>query len=114
FYAAAEIAFVGGSLVPIGGHNLLEPAALRRPVLTGPYSFNSPDIARALLDSGGLRVVKNAEELATALLTLFTQPALVAQMAAAAESTVNASRGAATRILQLLNPQLPPESQGEA
>ena len=107
FYASAEIAFVGGSLVPIGGHNLLEPAALRRPVLTGRYSFNSPEAARLLADAGGLRVVEDAEALCAALFELFTQPELAAQMAAAAEATVAASRGAAARSLQLLEAQLP-------
>ena len=47
FYAAADVAFVGGSLVPIGGHNLLEPAALGMPILTGPNNSNSADVARA-------------------------------------------------------------------
>ena len=45
FYAAANVAFVGGSLVPIGGHNLLEPAALNRPIIVGPHTFNAADIA---------------------------------------------------------------------
>lgn len=107
FYATAEIAFVGGSLVPVGGHNLLEPAALCRPVLTGPYSFNSPDVARLLADAGGLRVVGDAAALAAALFELFTQPEVAAQMAAAAQATVAASRGAATRSLQLLEARLP-------
>ena len=49
FYAAADVAFVGGSLVPVGGHNLLEPAALGVPILTGPHNFNSADIARLLI-----------------------------------------------------------------
>ncbi len=44
FYAIADVAFVGGSLVPIGGHNLLEPAALGLPILTGPHNFNGEDI----------------------------------------------------------------------
>src|SRR5258708_2981112 len=48
-YASADVAFVGGSLVPIGGHNLLEPAALGLPVLTGPYQSNGQDIPRILL-----------------------------------------------------------------
>ena len=51
-YAAADVAFVGGSLVPIGGHNLLEPAALGLPVLTGPSYFNGKDIAHLLLTRG--------------------------------------------------------------
>ncbi len=45
FYAAADVAFVGGSLVPVGGHNLLEPAALGVPILTGPDNSNSEEIA---------------------------------------------------------------------
>ena len=50
FYAAADVAFVGGSLVPVGGHNLLEPAALQLPILTGPNNFNSEDIAKLLVE----------------------------------------------------------------
>ena len=52
-YAAADVAFVGGSLVPVGGHNLLEPAALGVPVITGPYNANSKEIARLLVETGG-------------------------------------------------------------
>jgi 3-deoxy-D-manno-octulosonic-acid transferase len=51
-YAAADVAFVGGSLVPVGGHSLLEPAALALPVLAGPHQFNNPDIARIMLAQG--------------------------------------------------------------
>ena len=51
-YAAADVAFVGGSLVSIGGHNLLEPASFGLPVLTGPSYFNARDIARLLLIQG--------------------------------------------------------------
>ncbi len=51
-YALADIAFVGGSLVPNGGHNLLEPAALGKPVFAGPHLFNFLDIAAQLRDAG--------------------------------------------------------------
>ena len=64
WYAAGDVAFVGGSLVPVGGHNLLEPAALGRPVLAGPHQFNAPDVAAKLLEAGGLQIVANAQELA--------------------------------------------------
>ena len=64
FYAAADVAFVGGSLVPVGGHNLLEPAALGVPVLSGPQQFNSPELARALSERGALTIVHDAAELA--------------------------------------------------
>src|SRR6202034_406091 len=52
-YAAADAAFVGGSLVPVGGHNLLEPAVLGVPVVTGPHTANAKDIARLLIEQGG-------------------------------------------------------------
>ncbi len=66
-YASADVAFVGGSLVPIGGHNLLEPAALGLPVLTGPSYFNGQEIAQLLLARGAALEVKSAQDLAAAL-----------------------------------------------
>ena len=60
FYAAGDVAFVGGSLVPIGGHNLLEPAALGLPILAGPHNFNSADIAKLLIERGAVRIVPDA------------------------------------------------------
>lgn len=74
WYAAGDAAFVGGSLVPVGGHNLLEPAMLTRPVLAGPHDANAPDVARRLRDAGGLTVVTNAQEMASELDVLFTEP----------------------------------------
>ena len=66
FYAAADVAFVAGSLVPIGGHNLLEPASVGRPVLTGPHNFNGEEIAQLLMDAGAAVVVSDAGQLAHA------------------------------------------------
>src|SRR5690606_29969703 len=57
FYAAADACFVGGSLVPVGGHNLLEPAALGVATVTGPQHGNAPDIFRDMRDSGAIAVV---------------------------------------------------------
>lgn len=107
FYGIADIAFVGGSLVPVGGHNLLEPAALGLPLLAGPHSFNSPDAARLLLASGALRVVQDGAGLGAALFELFTQQDMAERMGAAALQTVTASRGAVERSLTLLEAQLP-------
>ncbi len=70
-YAAADVAFVGGSLVPVGGHNLLEPAALGVPVVMGPYNANSGDIARALVRTGGAVEVADAPELSSVLQRFF-------------------------------------------
>ena len=60
FYAAADVAFVGGSLVPVGGHNLLEPAALGVPILTGPHNFNGAEVAQLLIARGAAEIVHNA------------------------------------------------------
>lgn len=102
WYAAADVAFVGGSLVDIGGHNLLEPAALGRPVLTGPHVFNAPDVARGLIDAGGARVVRDAQELASALSSWLADPAARSAAGAGAAAAVRASRGAAERSRALL------------
>ena len=71
FYAASDIAFVGGTLVPVGGHNLLEPAALGLPIVTGPHLFNTQDIADMFSSVGASLLVHNDIELARTLLELF-------------------------------------------
>jgi 3-deoxy-D-manno-octulosonic-acid transferase len=102
FYATSDIAFVGGSLVPVGGHNLLEPAALSLPVLTGPYTFNAPDIAQRLSEGAGLRFVYSADELGTVLVELFNDDAQRAKQGAAAFAVVNESRGALAKLVALI------------
>ena len=104
FYAAADVAFVGGSLVPIGGHNLLEPAALGLPILTGPNNFNAPDIARLLFDSHAAQEVRSAETLAAAILDLYTHPKSRSEMGRAALAIVEANRGAVARVMKLIEP----------
>ena len=106
FYAAADVAFVGGSLAPIGGHNLLEPAALGVATLTGPHQGNAPDIARLLSDTGALQVVNDGAELGAALIRLLgTMPERV-RMTTAAQATVAANRGALERVLALVRERL--------
>lgn len=65
-YAASDIAFVGGSMVPVGGHNILEPAAVGVPVMFGPYMDNFKDIARGLLDKGAAIQCQDREEIINA------------------------------------------------
>jgi 3-deoxy-D-manno-octulosonic-acid transferase len=101
FYAAADVAFVGGSLVEVGGHNLLEPAAMGVPVLSGPHQFNSPQVARALSDQGGLNLVHDAAELANCVVRLLSDPQLRAAQVAAAATVIAANRGALSRVLAL-------------
>jgi 3-deoxy-D-manno-octulosonic-acid transferase len=104
FYAAADVTFVGGSLVPIGGHNLLEPAALGLPILTGPHNSNSEEAARQLIALGAVEVVKDAHELAEKVLTLFANPQARARMGAQGSNFVAANRGALAKLLGLVVP----------
>lgn len=107
FYAASDVAFVGGSLVPIGGHNLLEPAALGKPVLTGPHNFNAEDVAQIMVEEGGARVVNDDRELADAVLALLADPAACAAQGERARQAVVANRGSLDRLMALLEPLIP-------
>jgi len=103
FYAAADIAFVGGSLIAtVGGHNLLEPAVLERPILVGPHNFNAPDIAQLMIESGAAREVNSSEQLAAAILELGADRAARADMGARASAIVTANRGALSRVMELI------------
>lgn len=104
FYAAANVAFVGGTLVPIGGHNLLEPAALGRPVITGPYLFNTQDIADMFERLGASITVNNAGQLGTAVADLFSNPELAEDIGAHGMEIVRQNRGSLERLLTLLEP----------
>lgn len=107
FYAAGDIAFVGGSLIgTVGGHNLLEPAVLQRPILVGPHNFNAPDIAQSMIESGAARQVDSAEQLAAAILELNANPAARAEMGAKANAIVAGNRGALSRVMELIEPLL--------
>jgi len=106
FYAASDVAFVGGSLVPVGGHNLLEPAALGVPVITGPHTQNGPEIARLLIEAGGALEVADGVALAAAAGRLLADPALRERMGESARSFVEAHRGSLARLLALIEPLL--------
>ena len=106
FYAAAEVAFVGGSLVPVGGHNLLEPAALGLPVLTGPNNFNGAEVARLLIASGAAEIVHNAHELGARVTELLSDPAQRKRIGSQGRAAVAGSRGALSRLLELIEPLL--------
>jgi len=107
FYAAADVAFVGGSLVPIGGHNLLEPAALGLPVLAGPNNFNSADVARLLVECGAVRIVEDAASLAEAVGELLANPSARTAMGANGRKAIEDNRGAVGRLMAFLSPLLP-------
>ncbi|PYB91189.1 3-deoxy-D-manno-octulosonic acid transferase [Pseudomonas koreensis] len=98
-YALADSAFVGGSLVPNGGHNLLEPAALAKPVLSGPHLFNFLDIAAQLREAGALAEVDDAEGLAVEVQRLFELPRDAQRMAEAGLAVMRRNQGALQRLL---------------
>lgn len=108
WYAAADVAFVGGSLVPIGGHNLLEPAVLGLPVITGPHNFNAEDIAALLQDAGGLELVADETVLGATVRTLLADPVLRRERGEQARRVVVESGGALEKLLALLAPLLLP------
>ena len=106
FYAAADVAFVGGTLVPVGGHNLLEPAVLGLPILAGPHTHNGPGIARLLGDSGALTTVRSAEDLAREVSGFFDDPPRATAIGRRGRRAVEANRGAVDRLVALLEPLL--------
>jgi 3-deoxy-D-manno-octulosonic-acid transferase len=106
FYAAADVAFVGGSLVPVGGHNLLEPAALGIPILTGPDNSNSEEIARLLIARGAAEVVHDAAQLGARASALLANPEARVRIGAHARASVDSHRGALGKLLGLIEPLL--------
>lgn len=102
FYCVADVAFVGGSLVPVGGHNLLEPAAAGVPVLSGPALHNFRDIADRLAAAGALRVVDDDTALAAALVSLLGDAPARRRAGEAGRACVAAGRGATERHLALV------------
>lgn len=108
FYACSDAAFVGGSLQPVGGHNLLEPAAAGTAIVTGPHLHNFVEIAQRLEQSGALRIGQDADAIAAELARLLDDPAERMRMAEAGRALVETGRGALARTLAMLQPALPP------
>jgi 3-deoxy-D-manno-octulosonic-acid transferase len=113
FYGAADVAFVGGSLVAAGGHNLLEPAALGLPLLAGPHNENSADIAELLTECGAAQLVHGPDELASAVIRLLDDRNERERRGTAGRDAIAASRGTLDRLLALVQP-LAADRQGGA
>lgn len=106
FYACADVAFVGGSLVAHGGHNYLEPAALGLPIISGPHSFNFTEISELLQGAGALERVADQADLAAAVSRLLSEPAMARQAGAAGLAVVKDNQGALDRLLQGVDAKL--------
>jgi 3-deoxy-D-manno-octulosonic-acid transferase len=111
FYAASDIAFVGGSLVPIGGHNLLEPAALGLPLVSGPHVYNAQDISDMFIELGACHIAEDSTQLVAAVDELLANPEAAAEQGGRGLEIVQRNRGALARLLKLLGPLIG-EEQG--
>jgi 3-deoxy-D-manno-octulosonic-acid transferase len=106
FYAASDVAFVGGSLIPIGGHNLLEPAALGLPIITGPHLFNAQEIADDFIEAGACEIVTDSSELALSVSKMIDNPGDAQIMGRNGLTFLEQNRGSLERLLVLLEPLL--------
>jgi len=101
-FSVATVVFVGGTIYPRGGQNMIEPASMGKPVVVGPSLFNFRDVADTLREAGGLRIVRNAAELAPALEQMLQSPERLVDMALKARAVVASGKGAAGRIAEAL------------
>jgi 3-deoxy-D-manno-octulosonic-acid transferase len=105
-YAAADVAFIGGSLVPHGGQNLLEACAVEVPVVFGPHMFHFEEISAMALERGAARQVHDVRSLAEAVALYLDQPDLRRAAGRAAHTLVADNRGALGRTLDLVDDAL--------
>jgi 3-deoxy-D-manno-octulosonic-acid transferase len=108
-YQIATAVFVGGSLVPAGGHNILEPAAYGKPIVFGPHMENFAEIADTFLANSAAIQVRNQRELEDAVMGLMGDPVSRARLGAAARALIDANRGAKDRTLAVVAELLPPD-----
>jgi 3-deoxy-D-manno-octulosonic-acid transferase len=106
YYAMCDVAFVGGSLVPVGGQNLIEAAALGKPIIMGASDFNFADAAREAREAGALLTVADADQFASAARELLHDEARCAQMSASALAFANTHRGATQKTLAVITATL--------
>ena len=111
FYIVADVAFVGGSLIPHGGHNLLEPASVAKPVISGPSLDNFIEITQFLLEANGMIVVDDELELADKIIYLLQNKNLREQYGSTALSVVMRQRGATQKIMSAIQSLLDSSSR---
>lgn len=111
-YGEAVLAYVGGTLIPVGGHNLLEPAVWAKPVLFGPYTDHCAEIASLLIEAGGGRRVMDAEDLTRQMVRLFDHPEERVAMGQAARTVVEQNQGALRSTVEAIEALLTPHRSG--
>ena len=106
YYAVSEVAFVGGSLVNTGGQNMLEPASLNLPIITGPYAYNFFEVSRLLLENEALLLAANDEQLALNVIELLSDANRRHVMGERAKAVILVNRGSSERAAALIEPYL--------
>jgi 3-deoxy-D-manno-octulosonic-acid transferase len=101
-YSAATAVFIGGTFCARGGQNMLEPASLGKPVVSGPSLSNFEEIARTLTEAGGMRVIDNPLDLSGALAELLRDPGRAREIGARSLEAVRSGRGAIDRTMSLI------------
>ncbi|MDH3639831.1 MAG: lipid IV(A) 3-deoxy-D-manno-octulosonic acid transferase, partial [Gammaproteobacteria bacterium] len=109
-YAASDIAFVGGSFVRVGGHNVLEPCALGVPVVFGPHMFNFQDISELIVENGAGVMIESAAQLAGVVGELLADANRRFKMGETGKGLIEQNRGALRRTLAILERAAPPQS----
>ena len=102
FFQVSDYAFVGGSLVPVGGHNVLEPIAMQVPVFCGPFMMNSKAICKALCDAGAMQCVENTDDLLARLIAMHSNPASRFCQIESASGVLKANQGAVLKSLEII------------
>lgn len=102
FYAASDLAFLGGSLVDIGGHNLLEPASLGKAIICGPSISNAKDVAEMLVAAVALQLVENSDQLSHRLDELFAKPISREELGKNALKAIENNRGSLERLMAFI------------
>jgi len=105
FYASCDVAFIGGSLEPLGGQNLLEACAVGKPVLVGPHTFNFAEATRLAVEAGAAMQLRDERELGRVLGELLANPDRRSRMGEAGQALMRQHQGAAERIVAMLTPR---------
>jgi 3-deoxy-D-manno-octulosonic-acid transferase len=106
YYACCDVAFIGGSLLPLGGQNLIEASAVGKPTLVGPHTFNFTQVVNFAIQAGATKRVQDVEDLATTLGEMFNQPEQLTLMAKAGLTFSQKNQGATARLIKLIDPYL--------
>ncbi len=106
FYSVSNVSFIGGSLFHVGGHNLLEPASLNCPVITGPVLFGVEDIANMFLANDALKIIHNSDELSDLVSSLLSDDKMRLSMIKGASNVIEANKGSLEKLLKMIEPLL--------